>query len=86
MVKGLKIVFTPANREPMMVIITPVNTAFIAPARFQAEHELDFVMGGPDNPRAPRGLCRRCTTSHDHHRNKHCSVIDPGSRYFMYSM
>src|SRR5580700_11502493 len=88
MVAGLNIVPTPDASDPTTVITTPVITALIAPAPFSPNTSSDFVIGVTRYPSwTPRALSSIYNIPPPIITDTNiASVIDPGSRYFMYSI
>ena len=87
-VNGLKIDPTPAISDPMIVMTTPVSTPLIAPAPFNPNTNSDFVIGVTKYPSCtPRALSSMYNIPPPIIADTNiASAIDPGSRYFMYSM
>src|SRR6202045_2722634 len=87
-VPGLNIVPTPDASDPTTVITTPVITALIAPAPFSPNTSYDFVIGVTRYPSwTPRALSSIYNIPPPIITDTNiASVIDPGSRYFMYSI
>ena len=50
MLRGSKMVLTPASSEPMVVITTPDNTALIEPAAFSPSTSSSLVIGVTRKP------------------------------------
>ena len=88
MVTGLKIVDTPASREPIPTMMTPVITALIAPARFKPSTSSSLVIGVTRYPSCtPRALSSMYNIPPPIITDTNmASTSDPGNRYFMYSI
>ena len=87
-VAGLNRVPTPDNRDPMTVITIPVITALIAPAAFSPNTSSALVMGVTRYPSCtPRALSSMYSMPPPIITETNIAkVIDPGSKYFMYSI
>src|ERR1035437_3828760 len=88
MVRGLKIVPTPAISDPIMVMTSPVSTPLMAPAPFSPNTSSVLVIGVTRYPSwIPRALSSMYNIPPPIMADTNmASAIDPGSRYFIYSM